>query len=362
MQCPHDGPPGGTWWPALHVRKLTMRKVGLLRAWGRILSGRYPNLSIEITRECPLRCPGCYAYETGHLGSAGPLRTLADYSGQELIDGVLDLVRRHDPVHLSIVGGEPLVRFRELETLLPSLSAMGVAVQLVTSAVRAIPRSWGDIPNLDVVVSIDGLQPEHDRRRAPATYDRILNNIAGHSITVHCTVTRQMASRAGAFAEFLSFWSGRREIRQIWFSFFTPQVGSDDEEILSPASIDGVLSELTRLRGDHPKLCLPDRLIDGYRNPPAAPEDCIFARTTACFTSDLKSAVTPCQLGGRPDCRRCGCMASAGLKALGDLRLAGILPLRALYESSDWIGNARRRRRMSRRSQPRAGAECESTR
>jgi MoaA/NifB/PqqE/SkfB family radical SAM enzyme len=312
-----------------------MRKVGLLRAWGRILTGRSPSLSIEITRECPLRCPGCYAYEPEHLGAAGPLRTLADYSGEQLIDGVLDLVRRHDPVHLSIVGGEPLVRFRELETLLPLLSAMGVSVQLVTSAMRAIPRPWRGIPGLGVVVSIDGLQPEHDRRRAPATYDRILTNIEDHSITVHCTVTRQMANRAGSFAEFLSFWSGRQEVRQIWFSFFTPQVGSSDEEVLSPTLKAGVLRELARLRTHYPKLQLPDRLIDGYRSPPASPVECIFARTTACFSSDLKTAVTPCQLGGSPDCTRCGCMASVGLKALGDVRLAGILPLRAIYESSD---------------------------
>ncbi|HET6277190.1 MAG TPA: radical SAM protein [Candidatus Polarisedimenticolia bacterium] len=328
-----------------------MRKTGLLRAWGRILTGRYPSLSIEITRECPLRCPGCYAYEPEHLGTAGPLRTLADYRGKELIDGVLDLVRRHDPVHLSIVGGEPLVRFRELETLLPLLSSMGVSVQLVTSAVRPIPRGWRRIWGLDVVVSIDGLQPEHDRRRAPATYDRILTNIEGHSITVHCTVTTQMAHRDDASAEFLSFWSGRKEVRQIWFSFFTPQVGSGDQEIVSPALKADVLAELARLRPRYPKLRLPDRLIDGFRHPPATPADCIFARTTACFSSDLKTAVTPCQLGGNPDCARCGCIASAGLQAVGDVRLAGILPLRAIYESSDRIGRAYRRRRMTRRTE-----------
>ena len=43
----------------------------LLHAWGRIVSGHRPNLSIEITRECPLRCPGCYAYGDEHLGGGG---------------------------------------------------------------------------------------------------------------------------------------------------------------------------------------------------------------------------------------------------------------------------------------------------
>jgi sulfatase maturation enzyme AslB (radical SAM superfamily) len=59
---------------------------------------------------------------------------------------------------------------------------------VVTSAVRPIPAEWKQFPNLHIVVSIDGLQPEHDARRAPATYDRILKHIDGHQITVYSTV------------------------------------------------------------------------------------------------------------------------------------------------------------------------------
>ena len=51
---------------------------GIVRAWGKILQGYRPNLSIEITRECPLRCPGCYAYGDEHLGGGQTLRTLSD--------------------------------------------------------------------------------------------------------------------------------------------------------------------------------------------------------------------------------------------------------------------------------------------
>ena len=92
-----------------------------MHAWGRILQGRFPTLSIEITRECPLHCPGCYAYEDGHLGGGANLRQLSDFKGETLIEGVLALVRRYRPLHLSIVGGDPLVRFREMEVLLPRL-------------------------------------------------------------------------------------------------------------------------------------------------------------------------------------------------------------------------------------------------
>jgi len=315
-----------------------MDKADVFRAWGRILTGYYPSLSVEITRECPLRCPGCYAYEPEHLGAVGPLRSLADRKGTELVEGVIALVQRHRALHVSIVGGEPLVRFRELDVLLPRLSAMGVRVQVVTSAVREIPRAWSSIEGLLLTVSIDGLQPEHDERRKPATYERILKNIRGHRVTVHCTITRQMLGRAGYFRDFLSFWSARPEVRKIWFSFFTPQRGAAVDENLSRTEKAEVLTELVKLRGEFPKLYLPDTVVAGFRKPAQSPAECIFARTTINFTADLKSRISPCQLGGEPDCSQCGCFASAGVNAVGDHRLLKILPLRALYEASDALG------------------------
>jgi MoaA/NifB/PqqE/SkfB family radical SAM enzyme len=317
-----------------------MKKSDLFRAWGRIVSGYRPMLSVEITRECPLRCPGCYAYEPEHLGQIGPLRELADYRGAALVDGLLALVRRHRPIHLSIVGGEPLVRFRELDVLLPRLTRMGIEVQLVTSAVRRIPAHWAEIKDLHLVVSIDGLQPDHDRRRAPATYERILHNIEDHSITVHCTVTRQMATRANSFPAFLSFWSARPEVSKIWFSLFTPQVGDVAEEILSPQERAETLDKLSALRAIYPKLYLPDVVLEGYRRPPASPAECIFARSTLSVTADLSSRITPCQFGGNPDCSQCGCIASAGLKAIGEYRIAGLLPAKSIYLASEGFGTA----------------------
>src|SRR6185503_5049663 len=113
----------------------------IFAAWGRILTGYVPALSIEITKECPLRCPGCYAYGDDHLGGDVTLRQVTDYKGQALVDKVVDIVDRLRPLHVSIVGGEPLVRYKELNTLLPILSARGLHVQLVTSAVREIPAA-----------------------------------------------------------------------------------------------------------------------------------------------------------------------------------------------------------------------------
>jgi MoaA/NifB/PqqE/SkfB family radical SAM enzyme len=302
-------------------------------------------MSIEITRECPLRCPGCYAYGDDHLGGELTLREVRDFKGQELIDGILALVDRHKPLHLSIVGGEPLVRYRELNTLLPLLSTRGLHVQVVTSAVREIPAAWHTIPRLSLVVSIDGLQPEHDVRRAPATYDRILKHIVGHSITVHCTVTRQLVNRAGYIEEFLRIWSARPEVEKIWVSLYTPQIGEVSDERLRPIDRERAVADLMALRLSFPKLALPKGLIEVYANPPDSPDECIFARTTSTISADLTTKITPCQFGGAPDCSNCGCIASAGLAAVARHKLFGVVPVGSIFAGSLKVGEGMRRLR-----------------
>jgi sulfatase maturation enzyme AslB (radical SAM superfamily) len=319
---------------------------GIIGAWGRILGGYTPALSIEITRECPLHCPGCYAYGDDHLGGELTLREVRDFKGQELIDGVVGLVDAHRPLHISIVGGEPLVRYRELNTLLPLLTSRGIHLQLVTSAVREIPKEWIGMPRLSIVVSIDGLQPEHDIRRTPATYDRILKHIAGHQIVVHCTVTRQQINRPGYLDEFLRFWCGRPETRKVWISLYTPQVGESSAERLTAADRRRVVSDLMALRLRYPKLEAPKGLIDVYANPPDSPAECVFARTTTTISADLKTRITPCQFGGAPDCSNCGCIASAGLAAVARHHLFGVIPVGAIFTRSLKVGERMRRLRV----------------
>lgn len=288
-----------------------------------------------------MRCPGCYAYGEDHLGGGVTLRTLHDRKGKDLVEGVIDLVDRIKPLHLSIVGGDPLVRYRELETLMPMLLDRGIHVQIVTSAFRVLPACWAGLAGLTIVVSIDGLQPEHDARRSPATYERIIRNIAGHNVTIHCTVTGQMMKRPGYLREFLEFWTARKEIQRVWFSLFTPQIGEHLPEILHAEERRRAIAEMLALRSEFPKLEMPEALIRQFASPPRSPDDCVFALTTQTVSADLKTRIGPCQFGGKPDCSSCGCMASMGLAAIADHKLGGILPVGLLFKASVRIGQKR---------------------
>lgn len=319
----------------------------VMQAWGRILAGDRPNLSIEITKECPLRCPGCYAYGDEHLGGDVTLRGLSDYKGDELVSRFMALIDGHRPLHVSIVGGEPLVRYRELGQILPQLAERGIHTQLVTSAVRPVPQEWIGIPRLQVVVSIDGLPPEHDERRKPATYERILKHIVGHQITVHCTVTRQQARREGYLQEFLQLWQDNPHTRLIWISLYTPQKGEISAERLTSADRARVIGEIRRLAPKFPKLQMPEPVLGALAQPPQTPDECVFAQTTECFSSDLERRITLCQFGGDPDCTNCGCLASAGLEAVGRHKLKGTIELGQIFHASLRVGRAVRRLRAS---------------
>lgn len=331
-----------------------MKTSKVLQAWAGILNGRKPSLSIEITKECPLRCPGCYAFDAAHLGGETELRELSDFKGAELVKNILAIVDREKPLHVSLVGGDPLVRYRELELLLPELDAREVHTQIVTSAFRIIPAEWSRFKRLSLVVSIDGLQPEHDERRKPATYDRVIKNIAAVKVTIHSTITGNIAGRPGYLDEFLRFWSARPEIDKIWFSLFTPQLGATGPEILTAEQRAFVVQDLMRLRQQYPILAMGEELIREFLSPPRSPEECIFAKTTHTLSADLQTKITPCQFGGNPNCAECGCIASMGLAAVGHHRVLGPVTAGRLFYASDRIGASWRavRRKFSKNNPP----------
>jgi MoaA/NifB/PqqE/SkfB family radical SAM enzyme len=311
--------------------------------WGSILRGRAPMLSIEITRECPLSCPGCYAYGDSHLGGAQTLRQLSDFRGDALVDGVLALVRKHRPLHVSLVGGEPLIRHRELSRILPALSQEGIFTLVATSAVIPIPREWIGLSRSRVAVSVDGLPEHHDVRRKPATYARILENIRDRQVNIHWTITAPMMKRPGYLEEYVAFWNARPEVNRIWISLYTPQAGEQAPEILSTEERLRVAQELPGLREKYPKLLMSPGIAGAILEPPKNPHECLFSKLSTNYSADLKSRVEPCIFGGTPDCRQCGCVISSGLHHLQQIKLAGPLRIGHLVRGSMKMGSLRNR-------------------
>ncbi|HEX5424400.1 MAG TPA: radical SAM protein [Candidatus Acidoferrales bacterium] len=333
----------------------------LLTAWGRILAGRIPLLSIEITRECPLRCPGCYAFGDMHLGGGVTLTELVDFRGDALVEGVLRLVREHRPLHVSIVGGEPLVRHRELSRILPELGRMGIFTLVVTSAVIPIPRDWMELPRFRVAVSVDGLPEDHDQRRKPATYERILKNIEGRQVNVHWVITRPMLSRPGYLEEYVAFWSARPEVNRIWVSVYTPQIGERSAETLTPVDRAAIARELPELARRYPKLLFREGFGRALVRPPQNPADCVFSKMSTNYSADLRSRVEPCVFGGSPDCSQCGCAISTGLHWVRDINVAGPVKIDHLVAASLRIGRTVNRLRAKEPPPPRWSSRSSSS-
>ena len=317
----------------------------VLAAWRRILTGKIPMLSIEITRECPLSCPGCYAYGDQHLGGDVTLRELNDLHGDALVEGVLQLVRKHQPLHVSLVGGEPLVRHRELSRILPALSELGVFTLVVTSAVIPIPVEWMSIARLRVAVSVDGLPEHHDIRRKPATYERILKNIEAREINVHWVITRPMLARHDYLQEYVSFWSARPEVNRIWVSVYTPQLGEQSAEMLTPQDRADLAQRLPSLHRQYPKLLVTDGMARAILHPPSNPNDCLFSKMSANYSADLQSRVEPCVFGGTPDCSQCGCSISSALHWIRTIKLAGPVKIDHFVRGSIAVGTLMNRLR-----------------
>jgi MoaA/NifB/PqqE/SkfB family radical SAM enzyme len=316
-----------------------IRVVDLLDAWKSILTGSTPMMSIEITRECPLSCPGCYAYGDEHLAGGVTLRDLHDYRGDELVQRILDLIDRHRPLHVSLVGGEPLVRHRELSRLLPQMSERKIHTMVVTSAVIPIPLEWMDIPRVRVAVSVDGLPEHHDIRRKPATYEKILKNIAGCQVNIHWTITRAMLERPGYIEDYVAFWSARPEVVRLWASLYTPQKGENSPEMLTAEDRDSIARQLVEARERHPKLLMNEGIAGAIRTPPSDPKHCMFARMSTNYSADLSTRVEPCIFGGTPDCSQCGCAISSGLHWLKDIRLGHLIKVESIAYGSAAIGS-----------------------
>ena len=168
------------------------------------------------------------------------------------------LIDEHKPLHVSIVGGEPLVRFRELNEILPTLAGRGIYTQVVTSAVRPIPIEWAS-DSAAADRRLDRRPAARARRAAQAGHlrsDPQAHRRAADHGALHGHPAAGAARRLSRGVR-PHFWSANPHVQQIWVSLYTPQIGEVSPERLTPDDRERVVAALMTLRRGIPSCGCP---------------------------------------------------------------------------------------------------------
>jgi hypothetical protein len=123
-------------------------------------------------------------------------------------------------------------------------------------------------------------------------------------------------------------------------SLYTPQKGENSPERLTPEDRKKAIHDLLLLKPKYSKLDMGRGVFEFYDNPPDSPNACIFARLSTCVSADFEKLITPCQFGGNPDCKNCGCIASAGMDAVRRHQLPIGIRVGDIFETSLRVGAA----------------------
>lgn len=138
-------------------------------------------LELQITDACNLRCLHCYIGETGQ-----------NELTPEQVRALLREFEEMQGLRVLITGGEPLVhtRFHEINEMLPDFFIRKV---LFTNGVLLKKEELRALKVDEIQVSIDGLEPAHDRLRGSGTFKRSFGSIkhaldAGFDVSVSTMV------------------------------------------------------------------------------------------------------------------------------------------------------------------------------
>lgn len=184
-------------------------------------------VSLQLTYRCNLRCTHCYQWsEQGFFRDfdAGQQKTELD---PEIVHQVL-AATAPTRAKLFLWGGEPLMhsRFPEIADLLARYPR---TVTMCTNGLL-FPRRRDDLlrigEHLNLLVSLDGLDDDHDALRGRNTFRRTTENLrmmldlqrAGRfagEISLNCMVSHQTVSRMYEFME----WAEELGVHTVYFQF-----------------------------------------------------------------------------------------------------------------------------------------------
>ena len=264
--------------------------------------------SVDVTRECNLRCGHCYFFEQEHQ------QELSVEQWKDTFERCKDDGYRF--YQCAWVGGEPLLRKPLVE-----LGRSYFKYNTVTTNGSIPLPDWKDV---SWYISVDGGRQTHDTlRNMPGLYDTIRQTIDqtdGLKITIaYCITSANVAEIDASLAE----WSKNPKVRNMLFSFYTPIRGLDDALWLDWHEKDRILDTLIAQKSEYSDFILnTERALQLMKSDRArtVTDSCPFAAKSFAFdpAGNLKQ---PCMMGPKADCNRCGCVVPFYLKSLTDRRL-----------------------------------------
>ena len=135
---------------------------------------------IELTSQCNLRCPMCYAW--GERGWYRRQQEAGTYQERELDWGLAQRIIRESAPHrpyFTLWGGEPLM-YSHFEDFIAEAARQRCFCYICTNGIY-LEEHAGAIAGarrISLIVSLDGLAREHDQVRGPGTYAQTLKGVA----------------------------------------------------------------------------------------------------------------------------------------------------------------------------------------
>ncbi len=258
-------------------------------------------LAINVTNRCNLKCSHCYWWREQHPSELDDDAMIAFMEEQQ-----------RSGKNLAILyGGEPMLR----PNICRAATEIFDATIIFTNGTLGFP----DIPAI-WMVSIEGTREVNDRIRGKGIYDKVMKNMQRDTYRkpiVHITITRENRDN---LEDFLESMSDNKYIRGIGFSFYTPEIGKEDRDVMIPlAERNAVLDELLHLTKRYGHIMgFNEPLAEQFRSTGAFTEwngldRCTVTKMVDCFNSD--GTQISCIYGNNADCSRCGCTGVAVYRA-----------------------------------------------
>jgi MoaA/NifB/PqqE/SkfB family radical SAM enzyme len=253
----------------------------------------YSIICVDVTKNCTLNCRGCYYYNH-------ELDTAIELKLKEWVSILKELKRKHYWVNYAAwVGGEPLLR----PDFLKQVTKIFPHNMIVTNGtLPLIP-----LTNAVYIVSLDGTKEFDEEIRGKDHYDLAKRNIQNSP----AKVSLNMVINSGNYKCIENFcleWSKERNVKQIYFSFHTPQKSKNDDLWLSWHLRDQVIRRLKILKKQYGRfIAVSEKTLDYLlsKNVKKLTDHCI-CRSGLGLVLGADGKKRTCVLGETADCEKCG--------------------------------------------------------